>query len=138
MKPGGSGGPSQTPRMEKRHLPDRRRRPRGGRRAGDVAGFTPLVFVVSDKRRREVSEAILAKLRFAVAPFDSADAAAAMMLSLRPEVVVAGRLDYMKLRDKMAPANNGLPIPLVLIPDGATPEAVVEAVRAALRQSPVS
>ena len=45
-----------------------------------------------DSRRRDISEAILAKLRFAVAPFESVDTAIAAMPALRPEVVVARAL----------------------------------------------
>lgn len=121
--------------MEQRHLADRRRRPRGGRRAGDVAGFTPLVFVVGDAPQRQVSETILATLRFAVAPFASADAAVAMMASLRPDVIVAARVDYTQVREKM-PAD--VSAPLVLVPDDASPEMIVESIRAALRQPAIS
>lgn len=124
---------------EQRRELDRRRRPRGGRRATDVAGFTPLVFVVDgDDRRRDVCEAILAKLRFAVAPFASVDAAVSVMNGLRPEVVAAGRLEYMGLRERMASGSNGLVIPLVLIPETASPDDIVEAVRNALRVLPIS
>jgi hypothetical protein len=123
---------------EQRHQPDRRRRPRGGRRASDVAGYTPLVFVVDgNDRRREISEAILAKLKFAVAPFPTVDAAVSVMKGLRPEVVAAGRVEYMRLRDRLTTGVDGLVIPLALIADDASPDAIVEAVRAALRTATV-
>ena len=125
--------------MEQRQQPDRRRRPRGGRRATDVAGFTPLVFVVeANERRREVCETILARLKFAVAPFATADAAVAVMSGLRPEVVAAGRAEYMRLRDRMAVGSDGLVIPLVLIPDDAPPDAIVESIRTALRSTTIA
>lgn len=125
-----------TEQRQQRLQPDRRKRPRGGRRADDAVGFTPLVFVVDgDDRRRDVCETILARLRFAVAPFPTADAAVAVMSGLRPEVVAAGRVEYMRLRDRMAAGSNGLVIPLVLIPDEAPPEAIVEAIREGLRNT---
>lgn len=124
---------------EHRVQPDRRRRPRGGRRASDTAGFTPLVFVVDgNERQRDVCETILAKLRFAVAPFPTADAAVAVMSGLRPEVVAAGRGEYMRLRERMTTGSNGLVIPLVLIPEGASPDAIVDAIREGLRSSTIA
>lgn len=124
---------------EHRHGPDRRRRPRGGRRAADRSGFTPLVFVVdADARRRDVCETILAKLRFAVAPFETADAAVAVMSGLMPDVVAAGRGEYMRLRERMATGPNGVVIPLVLLAPDAAPEGIVDAVRGALRGSVTS
>lgn len=124
---------------EQRHQPDRRRRPRGGRRETDRAGFTPLVFVVdSDSRRRDICEAILAKLRFAVAPFPTVDAALAVMAGLRPEVVAAGPVEYAALRDRMVAGTNGLIVPVALIPPDAPPDAIAEAVRNALRTSSIA
>ena len=48
-----------------------------------------IVVIDDDSRRRDISEAILAKLRFAVAPFESVDQAVSAMRALRPEAVVA-------------------------------------------------
>ncbi len=124
---------------EQRQQLDRRRRPRAGRRATDVGGFTPLVFVIdSDSRRREVSETILARLRFAVAPFATVDAAVAVMAGLRPDVIAAGSTEYDHLRDRIAAGSTGLLVPLVPIPESAAPDAIVDAVRNALRTPTVT
>ena len=51
-----------TDASERRLGPDRRERSRGGRRATDQAGYSPLVLVVDrDAHGRETCEAILAK-----------------------------------------------------------------------------
>ena len=93
-----------------------------------------MVFVIDgDERRRDVCEAILAKLRFAVAPFESSESAIAVMSSLRPEVVVAGSVDYTRLRDPLQAVSTTQGIPLVEILDGGTHDAVVDAIRAAIR-----
>src|SRR5579884_3584471 len=77
----------QTP--ERRALGDRRRAPRGGRRPGDQAGFAPLVMVIdADDRRRDLTDAILAKLRFAVAPVASIEKAIAIAHAMPPSVIV--------------------------------------------------
>src|SRR5262245_50673525 len=68
---------------------DRRKFPRGGRRVDDRPGFTPLVMVIDpDPDRRHISEAILAKLRFAVAPVESVDKALSVIRSLAPAAIV--------------------------------------------------
>src|SRR5205807_10617086 len=78
-----------TDASERRNGPDRRGRPRGGRRTTDQAGYSPLVLVVDrDAHGRDTCEAILAKLRFAVAPVESAEKALSLMAALRPDIVV--------------------------------------------------
>src|SRR5262245_64145980 len=87
---------------EKRTGSDRRRLPRGGRRPDDVLGYTPLVMVVDgEARRREISEAILAKLMFAVAPAESVERALSIAQALHPEVIVAGEQDAQRIRDQI-------------------------------------
>jgi DNA-binding NtrC family response regulator len=121
---------------QERRVADRRRQPRGGRRRADREGFAPLVFVVDDDaRRRDISEAILAKLRFAVAPFESVDKAISVMQALRPAVVVA-RADLVdRLRASLPRDAQNRSIPLVPIPDDLqSAEPLVEAVRQVLRE----
>ena len=73
-----------------RRGPDRRRLPRGGRRNEDPGGFAPLVLLVGQGETVTAqSEAILAKLRFAVTTSGSVDEALRVMAGLRPDVVVA-------------------------------------------------
>jgi hypothetical protein len=122
-----------TNHREQREGPDRRRQPRGGRRTGDVDGFTPLVMVVdSDDRRREISEAILARLKFAVAPVESVDRAIEVIETLRPELIVAGEDHAQRFRDLLAAAGS---VPVVVVEEEArVTDALIETVRQALRR----
>lgn len=117
---------------EERRGPDRRRQPRGGRRKGDVGGFAPLVFVVAeDQQSREIAETILAKLRFAVAPFDSVEKAISVMNALRPQVVVAAPSCVEQLR-----AHAGTTVAIVpATSEVAGTDALVEAIRRELRET---
>jgi DNA-binding NtrC family response regulator len=119
---------------DKRQGPDRRRRPRGGRRTFDAQGFTPLVMVIdSDASRRDISEAILAKLRFAVAPVDSVDKAAAIIRALRPEIIVTSEEDAGKIREAVWPDQS---IPIVAVgADSRVTDALVDRIRRALGES---
>ena len=117
---------------ERRHISDRRKHARGGRRPGDRTGFAPLVMVLdADHRRRDLTEAILAKLQFAVAPVDSVAKALSVADALRPSVIVCAPED-------MTPVQEGLrvPVPVVAVAaDVAVTEALVEVVRAAIRSA---
>lgn len=120
---------------ERRQQPDRRRHPRGGRRPGDQMGYTPLVLVADDdERSSERCEAILARLRFAVAPAHSADEALRVMSSLRPNLVVAHLKDEEALRRGIEsdPAIASVPI-VTLTPATENPESLVEEIRRVLR-----
>jgi hypothetical protein len=113
---------------------DRRRFARGGRREGDRVGFSPMVVVIDgDARRRDISEAILAKLHFAVAPFESADKALAAMHALRPEAVVVRADAAEQLRGRLPNDRDGRAIPL-LTDDAAEPSDLVEALRRVLHE----
>src|SRR6476620_8262819 len=97
--------------------PDRRRQARGGRRPTDIWGYAPLVFVVDARPRgRDACEAILAKLRFAVAPFDSVDQALKVVTALRPDIIVAAGELIEPLRSGIAPKQDR-DIPVVAIPE---------------------
>jgi hypothetical protein len=70
--------------------PERRRQPRGGRRATDVAGFAPLVLVLGrGESAVEQAEAVLARLKFAVTTTGTVEEALRILESIRPDVVVA-------------------------------------------------
>jgi hypothetical protein len=119
------------PSFPERRGPDRRRQPRGGRRADDREGFAPLVMLVGDEPAVvDRSEAILAKLRFAVATSSSVDHALRVLPDLKPDLVVAAQADEARLR-------GGTPthVPLVVMnPDMQDdPEALIEEIRRALR-----
>jgi len=92
-----------------------------------------MVFVIDeDSRSRDISEAILAKLRFAVAPFESLDKAISVLQALRPEVVIAREDHIDRLRATLAHQRGGM-IPLVPITKDQGGEALVEEVRRVLR-----
>ncbi len=122
------------PRMpnppDKRQGADRRSRPRGGRRAGDKAGYAPLVMLVDENAENGARcEAILAKLRFAVAPAHTVDEAVRVMDALRPNLVVARVQDVARLK-RATPSG----VPFVALTDEHNDlEKMVEEIRRALR-----
>jgi CheY-like chemotaxis protein len=118
-----------TDESERRQGPDRRSRARGGRRTSDPSGYSPLVLVVDrDTHGRETCEAILAKLRFAVAPVESAEKALSIMAALKPDIVV--------VRESEAALLRGISAPLVVMNSSQDPLALVEEIRRALRAMP--
>ena len=121
---------------ELRLVPDRRQHARGGRRADDRDGYAPMVVVIDgDATRLDISEAILAKLRFAVAPFGSVEKALAAMKALRPEIIVAREDAANELRGRIPPDRDGREIPLLSVtPELSDPEVLVEALRQMMRE----
>jgi DNA-binding NtrC family response regulator len=121
---------------EFRFGPDRRRFARGGRRPTDRGGYAPMVVVIDDDLTRlDLSEAILAKLRFAVAPFATVEKAIAAMHALRPEIVVARTECVQQLRDRLPVDRDGRAIPLLpLTAELTEPSALIEALRQVIRQ----
>jgi DNA-binding NtrC family response regulator len=116
---------------------DRRRRSRGGRRSLDRDGYTPMIVVIDDDSgRRDLAETILAKLRFAVAPFESVEQAVSAMRALIPEAVVAREDAANAIRGLMPNDRRGRAIPLLAVTDDmAAPDALVEALRRLLRSN---
>jgi PleD family two-component response regulator len=127
-----------SPQTERRQGPDRRRQPRSGRRPGDKPGFAPLVLVADDDRDSNARcEAILARLRFAVAPAHSADEAVRVMHVLRPNLVVSHLKDGAILERSMAADPNMAGVPIVkLTRETEEPQALVEEIRRVLRENP--
>ena len=127
-----------TDREHRPRGPDRRRQPRGGRRPTDAGGYAPLVFVVDPRPSgRDACEAILAKLRFAVAPFETVEQALRVVSSLRPDIILVDNEHLAALRTGMTPMRDKPAIPVVALPeqDGEA-VALVEAIRVALRLAP--
>src|SRR5258707_3671826 len=122
---------SMTP--EHRQGPDRRRAPRGGRRPGDVAGFSPLVLVADeDAASGDMCEGLLATLRFAVARVDSVDKAVSVISTLMPDVIVARGHDVSPLQRAAWPSG----VPFVTVTDDISdPDALIEAIREAIRSA---
>ena len=116
---------------EHRRGPDRRKLARGGRRAGDPAGFAPLVLVVgSGDTVVANSETILAKLRFAVAMSNSVEDALRVMTGIRPDVIIAEADAASRIRLE-APEH----LPVVVMTDEmrSDPELFIEEIRQSLR-----
>jgi hypothetical protein len=116
---------------EHRSGPDRRKLARGGRRAGDPAGFAPLVLLVgSGETLVADSETILAKLRFAVAMSNNVEDALRVMTGIRPDVIVAEADAASRIRLE-APEH----LPVVVMSDEmhSDPELFVEEIRQSLR-----
>ena len=78
--------------------------------------------------------AILARLRFAVAPAHSVEEAMKIMTSLRPTLIVARLKDEAALRAHMTsdPAIGDIPI-VTLTPENDAPQVMIENIRHALR-----
>jgi hypothetical protein len=116
---------------DKRQGADRRQRARGGRRTGDQPGFAPLVLLVDeDADSGTRCEAILAKLRFAVAPARTLAEATRVMDALRPNLIVGHVTDPEALR-RAAPAD----IPVVILDDAlSAPDSMIAEIRRALRK----
>jgi CheY-like chemotaxis protein len=121
---------------DERRRSDRRRQPRGGRRAGDRPGYTPLVLVIDgETARRDITETILARLHFAVAPVESAEKALSILQAIRPEIIVSPASLMPRIQDAHPSDRNGTPIPIVSVTDGdRNPDALVNAILAALRK----
>lgn len=121
------------PNVPERRGQDRRRVPRGGRRATDRPGYAPLVMVVDeDAESGSRCEAILSKLRFAVAPARGLDEALRIIATIHPDLIVAREDDAPRLRSAVPPL-----VPVVVTPDGnVSPETLVDEIRKALRSRP--
>jgi hypothetical protein len=114
-------------REERRFGADRRKQPRGGRRPGDKAGYFPLVMVVERERgRRDLTETILMKLRFAVVPVESVEEALMVTRGVRPNVIVCPAHDAERIRD-------GLLYAIPVVPARDEPDALIDDIRVALR-----
>jgi DNA-binding NtrC family response regulator len=79
-------------------------------------------------------EAILATLRFAVAPARSIEEALTVMRALRPNLVIARMQDAARLRREMALNDITAEVPLIVVTDALRdPMALVEEIRRVLR-----
>jgi CheY-like chemotaxis protein len=124
-----------SPDRERRDVPDRRRTPRGGRRPSDPIGYSPLILVADDDASNGARcVAILAKLRFAVAPAYSVEEAVKVMTALRPNLIVARLSDEPALRAQMAsnPAIGEIPL-ITMTAENDDPIVLIEEIRRALR-----
>lgn len=119
---------------DRRNRTDRRASPRGGRRPGDVQGYSPLVLVADDDANCGARcVAILARLRFAVAPAHSVEEAIKILTSLHPDLIVARLKDEDTLRQQLAsnPSMGDIPI-LTLTAENEAPLVLIEDIRRVL------
>lgn len=128
--------------LQERRRGDRRIHVRGGRRPDDLAGYAPVVFVVT----REPSdlrfwEALLLKLKFAVVPCNGPGPALEAFRALRPDAIVVSSRDIAIVRDRLPSGRQESAVPLVeLVSTPDFVEPVIRAIRQALRaaqRSPV-
>jgi hypothetical protein len=119
--------------IEHRFGRDRRAYPRGGRRPKDGDGFAPLVLLVDGGAGAVIrSEAILAKLRFAVTTSSSVEEALRVVAGLRPDVVVASEGDAGRIRIE---GPQHLPV-VVMNPElGENPDLLLDQIRKTLRSN---
>lgn len=119
--------------FENRRGPDRRKMPRGGRRTDDVQGFAPLVMVVGTGETAVAqSEAVLARLKFAVTTSGTVDEALRVMAGIRPDVVVAEPAAASRIRLE---APEYVPVVEMNGDMRLNPDALVEGIREAIRAS---
>jgi len=116
--------------------PERRRVPRGGRRATDVAGFAPLVLLLGQGESVVAqAEAVLARLKFAVTTTGTVEEALRIMEGIRPDVVVAEPESASRLRLEWP---EHVPVVEMNGEMRTNPEALVEAIRAAIRANQIA
>jgi CheY-like chemotaxis protein len=99
-------------------------------------GFSPLILVADDDAEAgSRCVAILARLRFAVAPCHSVDEAIKVMETLQPTLAVARLRDEPALRARMSanPAIADIPL-ITLTAENDAPHLMIEAIRAALHR----
>jgi hypothetical protein len=108
---------------------DRRRRPRGGRRAGDLEGQAPLVLVVGENPSIvHQAEAILCRLKFAVSAITDTNEALRILPDLRPNLVVVSERHELLLR-------TASPVPVVVMDSNL--DTMIDDIRRALRVTPI-
>jgi CheY-like chemotaxis protein len=93
-----------------------------------------VVVIEHEPTRRDVTEAILLKLRFSVVPVESVEKALALTTAIRPDVIVCPASDAEELREGLINPN----IPVVAVTDqaGTVPDeadVLIENIRFALR-----
>ena len=98
-------------------------------------GYSPLILVADDDANNGARcVAILARLRFAVAPAYSVEEAIKVMEALKPNLIVARLKDEPALREQMASNPAIVDIPLLsLTEENEAPQLMIEAIRKALR-----
>ena len=100
-------------------------------------GYSPLILVADDDASNGARcVAILAKLRFAVAPAYSVDEAVKIMRTLNPTLIVARLADEPELRKQMEATPEIGDIPMVtMTAENDDPAVLIEEIRAALRKT---
>lgn len=114
--------------------PNRRQKSRGGRRTDDTSDLAPLVLLIGDDSAViERSEAVLAKLRFAVTTSPSVEDALRVLTGLHPDIVVAAPEDAARIRLE---APEHLPVVVMTEEMRDNREALIDGIRQSLRANP--
>jgi hypothetical protein len=115
--------------------PERRRQPRGGRRANDVAGLAPLVLVLGRGESAVAqAETVLARLKFAVTTTGTVAEALRIMEGIRPDVVVAEPEAASRIRLEWP---EHVPVVEMNAEMRENPDALVDAIREAIRANQI-
>ena len=115
--------------------PDRRKVPRGGRRATDVAGSAPLVLVLGRGESAVAqAETVLARLKFAVTTTGTVEEALRIMEGIRPDVVVAEPEAASRVRLEWP---EHVPVVEMNGEMRDNPDALVDAIREAIRANQI-
>jgi len=116
--------------------PERRKLPRGGRRLTDATGLAPLVLLLGrGESVVEQAETVLARLKFAVTTTGTVEEALRIMEGIRPDVVVAEPEAAARLRLEWP---EHIPVVEMNGEIRADPEALVEAIRQAIRANQIA
>ena len=111
---------------------DRRRQARGGRRPADLDGLSPLVMVVGEHAAvGDATGAVLAKLKFAVAPSPSVDDALRGLTTLRPDLIIANADAAARIRLECPEHRGVLVVSEAMRED---PYLLIDEIRLALRE----
>jgi hypothetical protein len=123
--------PNMAQTTDLRRGADRRGQSRGGRRPADLEGLCPLIMVVGERADvGDATEAVLAKLKFAVAPSPTVDDALRILTSLRPDLIVAREEDAARLRLECPEHRAVVAVNQAMRDD---PQLLVEEIRSVLR-----
>lgn len=116
--------------------PERRSQPRGGRRATDIAGSSPLVLVLGrGESAIAQAETVLARLKFAVTTTGTVEEALRILEGIRPDVVVAEPEAASRIRLEWP---EHVPVVEMNGEMRGNPEALVDAIRGAIRANRIA
>src|SRR5579871_1368008 len=121
---------SMTDPTTRRVLADRRHEPRGGRRAGDQEGFTPVIVLIDERAdRRQTCADLLLHARFAVVPFESTTMVLPLLDMLEPAAIIVSAVQLDAITAHAPVRHDETPVPIV--PLKGRGESIIHALRLA-------